>query len=161
MTDLLRHFENEEPENLSAHGRHSNSALQQFVNISSIILICISCLNILFKSHTLPAQYVFWSRASASLGPNTWIPWCYAMLGAMVLFILNGLYQRSSWWNKGGKETLYEDVDPLERIPSRQERQISRLGGSFQVGGATCRDTSCKLCCHSCRSTRSGVVSRS
>lgn len=77
---------------------------------------------------------------TGSLGPGTWIPWAYAMAAAIVLFALNGVYQHNSWWKKGGKETVFMDVDPLDSLPSmRAER--SRLGGSFQV--------------RSCRSSRS------
>lgn len=34
---------------------------------------------------------------AGSLGPNTWIPWCYAMVAALVLFALNGVYQHRTW----------------------------------------------------------------
>lgn len=68
-----------------------------------------------------------------SLGPNTWVPWCYAMCACVVLFLLNGFYQQRAWWNKGGKETVYEDVDPItvSSLPSFSTTS-SRLGGSFQ-----------------------------
>jgi len=67
-----------------------------------------------------------------SLGPKTWVPWCYAMLGALVVFALNGLYQRSSWWTKGGKETMFEDVDAVTSLPSVTSPH-SGFGSSFQV----------------------------
>jgi len=97
-------------------------------------------------------------RPPGSLGPSTWIPWCYAMCGAIVLFALNGIYQHKSWWVKGGQDTLYTDVDPLARLPSTTS-SVSRFGGSFQVclcvcvgggggrqwgfGGAGCSRLSC------------------
>ena len=69
---------------------------------------------------------------AGSLGPNTWIPWCYAMLAAIVLFALNGAYQHRSWWRKGGQETLWEDVDAITSLPSTTS-QHSGFGRSFQV----------------------------
>eukprot|EP00775_Hariotina_reticulata_P009041 gene9041-9212_t len=55
-----------------------------------------------------------------SLGPQTWTPWCYSMIAAMVMFALNGLYQHRSWWVKGGKETVYQEVEPAatDKLPS-------------------------------------------
>jgi hypothetical protein len=59
------------------------------------------------------------------------------MLAAIVLFALNGLYQHRSWWIKGGKETVYQEVDPLDRLPSTTSStgHHHRFGGSFQVLG--------------------------
>jgi hypothetical protein len=55
------------------------------------------------------------------------------MLGALVLFAVNGLYQHSAWWRKGGKETVFEDVDAVTSLPSTTSVR-SGFGSSFQVG---------------------------
>jgi hypothetical protein len=67
-----------------------------------------------------------------SLGPHTWIPWCYAMAAAVLLFALNGAFQYRTWWRKGGQETEFEDVDAITRLPSVAS-STGRFGGSFQV----------------------------
>lgn len=54
------------------------------------------------------------------------------MAAAMVLFALNGLYQHRSWWVKGGKETVFADVDAT--LPSEIGHH-PHFGGSFQVCG--------------------------
>lgn len=70
---------------------------------------------------------------AGSLGPNTWVPWCYAMLAAIVIFAANGFYQHRSWWLKGGKETVFADVDSITRLPSTSGAS-NTFGRSFQVG---------------------------
>ena len=54
-----------------------------------------------------------------------------------MVFALNGLYQRSSWWTKGGKETMFEDVDAVTSLPSVTSPH-SGFGSSFQVWGVGC-----------------------
>jgi hypothetical protein len=77
------------------------------------------------------------SLFSGSLGPQTWLPWCYSMLAAIVLFALNGLYQHRSWWIKGGQETVYQEVEPaaMDKLPSSKlSMDHHHFGSSFQVG---------------------------
>jgi hypothetical protein len=69
---------------------------------------------------------------AGSLGPNTWVPWCYAMLAAIVIFAANGFYQHRSWWIKGGKETVFAEVDTITRLPSTSGAS-NTFGRSFQV----------------------------
>jgi hypothetical protein len=71
--------------------------------------------------------------SAGSLGPNTWVPWCYAMLAAIVIFAANGFYQHRSWWLKGGKETVFAEVDTITRLPSTSGAS-NTFGRSFQVG---------------------------
>ncbi|WIA30684.1 hypothetical protein OEZ86_000756 [Tetradesmus obliquus] len=66
-----------------------------------------------------------------SLGPSTWLPWLGAMAFAVLVFALNGLYQHRTWWRKGGKETMYEEVDAQTSMPSITAGS-SQFGGSFQ-----------------------------
>lgn len=67
-----------------------------------------------------------------SLGPGTWFPWLGAMGAALLMFAANGLYQHQAWWRKGGKETMYEDVNALTRQPSALSGRLV-LGHSFEV----------------------------
>lgn len=36
----------------------------------------------------------------ATLGPPTWKAWAYAMIAALVIYVVNGVYVYMSWWSK-------------------------------------------------------------
>jgi hypothetical protein len=54
------------------------------------------------------------------------------MVLAVLMFCANGFYQHRTWWRKGGKETLFEDIDAVTSMPSITSGR-SQFGGSFQV----------------------------
>jgi hypothetical protein len=59
------------------------------------------------------------------------------MVFAVLMFGVNGLYQHRTWWRKGGKETLFEDIDAVTSMPSMTSGR-SQFGGSFQVRVRVC-----------------------
>lgn len=54
------------------------------------------------------------------------------MLAAIVFFFLNGLYQRMSWWDKGGKDTatVYDGIYDLGDLAHTAAKP-----GAMQVSG--------------------------
>jgi hypothetical protein len=63
------------------------------------------------------------------------------MVFALLVFALNGLYQHRSWWRKGGKELMYEDIDAVTSMPSITSGR-SQFGGSFQVRSSSSSSSS-------------------
>lgn len=72
--------------------------VQRFQDLVRVWHVSLTChANHLLKLSPLPSAVasVRIHFTAGSLGPNTWIPWAYAMAGAVVLFVINGWWQHA------------------------------------------------------------------